>query len=149
LLAAQVVERCAGHTLRVNGALVSMAGLDSLATLGWFDVEVRDLLASFEIFDVGNIDRARILAKQLRDAPASPNAANEAARSALELRNRICQLLYQKMKLVRDAAGFVFQDYPEVRRLATSAYLRRQRSAARRAKTNEPAAPVGSMPTED
>jgi hypothetical protein len=80
---------------------------------------------------------------------SGPNAANEAARSALALRNRICQLLYQKMKLVQDAAGFVFQDYPEVRRQATSAYLRRQRSAARRAKTSEPAEAVGSTPTED
>jgi hypothetical protein len=127
---------------RGSDALAS--ALDAYATLA---EEVRDLLESFEIFDVGNIERARSLAKQLRDT-GTPNAGNEAARSALELRNRICQLLYQKMKLVREAAGFVFQDYPEVLRESTSAYLRRQRSATRRAKTSEPVEATDSTPTK-
>lgn len=101
--------------------------LDAYATLA---DEVRDLLASFEIFDVANIDRARVLARQLRDAPSKATTSDEAA-AALDLRNRLCQLLLKHVKLVRDAAAFVFQDYPEVRREATSAYLRRQRSALR------------------
>lgn len=101
--------------------------LDAYATLA---DDVRDLLESFEIFDVGTIDRARLLARHLRDAPSKPTAGDDAA-TALDLRNRLCQLLGQQMKLVRGAAAFVFQDYPEVRREATSAYLRRQRSTLR------------------
>lgn len=128
---------------RGSDALAS--ALDAYATLA---DEVRDLLESFEIFDIGNIERARSLAKQLREG-GTPSSGNDAARSAIELRNRLCQLLYQKVKLVREAAGFVFQDYPEVRREATSAHLRRQRAAARRAKTNEPAKAAGATPTDD
>lgn len=101
--------------------------LEAYATLA---DEVRELLASFEIFDVALIDRARVLATALRDAPGKPTLGKEAA-AALELRNRLCQLLYQHMRYVRDAAAFVFQDYPEIRREATSSYLRRQRAVAR------------------
>lgn len=101
--------------------------LDAYAT---FADEVRDRIASFEIFDIENIARARLLAQHLRDAPARPTAGSDAA-AALDLRNRLCQLLGQQVRLVRGAAAFVFQDHPEVRREATSAYLRRQRSTLR------------------
>jgi hypothetical protein len=101
--------------------------LEAYATLA---DEVRELLASFEIFDVATIDRARVLAQHLREAPAKPTAGDEAA-AALELRNRLCQLLHKHIRLVRNAAAFVFQDYPEVRRESTSRYLRRQRAATR------------------
>lgn len=77
---------------------------------------------------------ARTLAKQLREAPASGTGrVNEESRAAIDLRNRICKVLYQRMKLVRAAAAFVFQDYPEIRREETSSYLRRQWAARRRA----------------
>ncbi|MEM9456955.1 MAG: hypothetical protein AAGF11_22440 [Myxococcota bacterium] len=112
-----------------NDALAS--ALEAYATLA---DEVRELIASFEIFDVAKIERARTLAEQLRDAPTSgTGGVNEESRAAIDLRNRVCQLLYQRMKLVRAAAAFVFQDYPEIRREATSSYLRRQRAARRRA----------------
>lgn len=101
--------------------------LDAYATLA---DEVRELLESFEIFDVKLIDKARVLARHLRDAPSKVTTGDEAT-AALELRNRLCQLLQRQVKLIRDATGFVFQDYPEVRREATSSYLRRQRSASR------------------
>lgn len=115
--------------------------LDAYATLAH---EVRELLESFEIFDVSNIDRARVIARHLRDAPGKATTGDEAA-AALELRNRVCQLLQKHVKLVRDAAGFVFQDYPEVRREATSSYLRRQRAAGRsRASKPEEAAKPAS-----
>ncbi len=112
--------------------------LDAYATLA---DEVRELLESFEIFDVGLIDRGRVLARSLRDAPSKASAGDEAS-AALDLRNRLCQLLHQHVKLVRDAAAFVFQDYPEVRKEATSSYLRRQRAASRaRAKPGDTAVP--------
>jgi hypothetical protein len=38
------------------------------ARLPLYVVDVRDLLASFEIFDVATIDRARTLAGQLRES---------------------------------------------------------------------------------
>jgi len=105
------------------------SALEAYATLAH---DVRDLLSSFEMFDTDDIDRAHALAAQLREAPATPGTSTEASRAAIELRNRMCRLLHQRIKLVRAAAAFVFQDYPEIRKHATSSYLRRQRSAARR-----------------
>lgn len=117
--------------------------LDAYATLA---DEVRELLASFEIFDVSTIDRARVLARHLRDAPSGSAVSNEAT-AALELRNRLCQLLHRHVKLVRDAAAFVFQDYPEVRREASSSYLRRQR-AAQRSRANAKPGDAAAPPSE-
>jgi hypothetical protein len=118
--------------------------LEAYATLA---DSVHELLESFEIFDIDNIPRARVLAKQLRDAPSTPTAGGEPARTALDLRNRLVQLLHKQVKLVRDAAAFVFQDYPEVRRAATSSYLRRQRAAARRTQAAKPGETI-TPPTE-
>ena len=115
------------------------SALDAYATLAQ---EVRELLATFEIFELAHIDRAFELAKQLRESPGSPGVTTPEAAAALELRNRVCRLLQAKMRLVRSAASFVFQDHPEVRREATSAYLRRQRAATRRRKQDEPTVPV-------
>lgn len=117
--------------------------LEAYATLA---DEVRELLASFEIFDVALIDRARTLADALRDAPSN-TTLDDGASAALELRNRLCQLLLQHIRYVRDAAAFVFQDHPEIRREATSSHLRRQRATARSraaAKADAPTTPPPS-----
>lgn len=118
--------------------------LEAYATLA---DEVRELLASFEIFDVTTIDRARALAKALRDAPSKATLGAEAV-AALELRNRLCQLLQQHIRYVRDAAAFVFQDHPEIRREATSSHLRRQRASARSRAATKADTATTSTPSE-
>lgn len=96
--------------------------------------EVRELLSGFETFDVAVIDRARDVAKALRDAPQHPGAPNEEAAAEIDLRNRLAKLLLGRMQLVRSAVALVFRKHPEVRREATSAYERKRKAAARRAK---------------
>jgi hypothetical protein len=78
------------------------------------------------------IDEAEQLAKQLRSRPSTPAPA-ENTRRALDLRNRLATLLYERIATVRAAARFVFRNHPEIAREVGSAYVRRKRAAARRA----------------
>lgn len=83
-------------------------------------------------FDVKLLDRGPIVAKELRERPATPEHLPEEAKNALALRNRFALLLWSKMSVVRNGARFVFRHHPEIVREATSAYERRRRAAARR-----------------
>jgi hypothetical protein len=86
------------------------------------------------------------VAAELRKRPTQVIALSAEARKALELRNKVTSVLLERMNLVRAAAKFVFRGNPEIVREATSAYGRRRRAAARRAKKPveaQPAAPVG------
>lgn len=98
-------------------------------------------------FDARLVKEATALAGALRARPASPAALAPAARAALDLRNRVVSLLWDRMSLVRSAARFVFRTSPEIAREATSAYERRRRAANRRVSTQGPVtAPNGAEP---
>lgn len=92
-----------------------------------------DGLSGLGGFDASLIDEAEQLAKRLRDRPTSPA---ENTRRALDLRNRLATLLLDRLVTVRAAARFVFRHHPAIAREVASAYVRRQRSAARRAAAN-------------
>lgn len=98
-------------------------------------------------FDIALIAEAESLSRQLRERPTTP-AAPENTRRALDLRNRIGTLLVDRMGQVRAAARFVFRNFPEIYREATSAFERRRRTA-RKNKPNplaNPGSPVTTNP---
>jgi hypothetical protein len=95
-------------------------------------------------FDARFIAEARGLAGELRARPAQPVALSPAARGALTLLDGLVTLLLDRMGLVRAAARFVFRTDPEIARLATSAYERRRRAAARKGKPAPAPAPGGT-----
>jgi hypothetical protein len=85
-------------------------------------------------FDVAILDEVAGLAKALRQ-PTSGGATERSPETtaALEHRNRLGNLLFERIQRVRSAAQYVFRARPEIVREVTSTYLRRQRAAARRA----------------
>lgn len=93
-------------------------------------------------FDLSLLGEAEELAKQLRERPTTPIAA-ENTRRALDLRNRIATLLVDRMTTVRAAARFIFRNQPEIAREVGSTYVRRKRASARRTNT-KPASDAGS-----
>ncbi len=82
-----------------------------------------------------SLERGRDLLLELREAPEQPRASNLQQRRAREARDRLLILLERRVRLVREAARFVFRDHPEISRTVTSAFERRGR-ARRRAKTS-------------
>jgi hypothetical protein len=131
---------------RSNDALAS--ALEAYASLAG---DVRELLASFETFDLQPIDRAHAIAKVLRETPQSTGPQSAGATAARDLRDRVCKLLEQRMQLVRGGAGFVLQDFPEIRREVSSAYERRRRAASRRRAAETPATetPATDRPADE
>ena len=93
----------------------------------------RAALAGLGGFDGGLVEEAAWLARALREHSAGPASTEPrlAEQQALELRNRVGALLYQRMQQVRHAARFVFRGHPELIREVTSAYAREQRAAHR------------------
>jgi hypothetical protein len=84
-------------------------------------------------FDVALIDRAKTLAEQLPNIKPS-NTTTPESKVALGLRNRLLHLLYGKVQEIRNAAAFKFRKHPDILRKFTSAYGRKQRTEARKAK---------------
>ncbi len=100
----------------------------------------RDDIDGLGGFDAALIDEARRLAAALRErsATALTGEATSASQTALDLRNRLATLLFERMSAVRSAARFVFRNDPDTVRKVTSAYERQRRSASRRrGKSNE------------
>jgi hypothetical protein len=95
-------------------------------------------------FSAAHIDEAIALASELRGRPVHTATLSDEARQALDLRNKLAGLLLERMNLVRAAARFVFRGKPQIIRDATSAYERRRRAAARRAKPAAQPAPAVS-----
>lgn len=93
-----------------------------------------DQLSGLGNFDASGIEEALRIADQLGEVTLTPTARSEKARDAKLLRDQLANLLSDKVRLVRSAARFVFRNQPEISRLATSAYERRRRAEARRAK---------------
>ncbi len=96
-------------------------------------------------FDVALIDEAFALTDAMtRLEPSIPLA--ELPSGALDLRQRLSALLADRMNAVRSAARFVFRRTPAIVREATSAHERRRAVAARRAKSEKPAAASPRVP---
>lgn len=93
----------------------------------------RDAINELGGFDAALIDEATAVARELRERSAGPAAIEPlpVQRQALELRNRLGSLLYDRMQRVRAAARFVFRRHAALVREVTSAYARRQRAAYR------------------
>lgn len=84
-------------------------------------------------FDVAWIEEARALGQALREASAGPaEALKPEIRAALELRNRLGILLYNRMQTARAAFRFVFRHHPDIARKASSTYERRRSERRRR-----------------
>jgi hypothetical protein len=117
------------------------AALDAYATLA---AQNRDKLAGLGGFDAAAIDEAPQLAKQLRDRSADKLVAtpgNE-ERAALEIRNRLIALLWDRISRVRAVARYVFRHQPELVRKTTSSYARRTRNKRNRDKAASIAVPT-------
>jgi hypothetical protein len=109
------------------------AALDAYAVLG---EQNRDKLAGLGGFDASVIEEAPQLAKQLRDRSADKLIATPGSdeRAALEIRNRLITLLWDRMSRVRAVARYVFRHQPELVRKTTSSYARRTRNKRNRDK---------------
>jgi hypothetical protein len=93
-------------------------------------------------FDGALVDEAKALATELADKPSAPGVAlGPHERAALERRNRILDVLQQKVNKVRADARFVFRHDRDVVREATSAYERTRRRKAR-ARATAPSTPA-------
>ncbi len=93
-------------------------------------------------FEAKLLDEGAALAEKLLDHPQRA-LASEASQKALERRNRVLQLLQQRINLGRGAARFVFRAHPEIARLALSAYERRRRQVRREKKAETGAGETG------
>jgi hypothetical protein len=93
----------------------------------------RDAITGLGGFDLALLQEAPRLARALRECSAGPASMEPhlAEPQAIELRNRLGTLLYQRMQQIRQAARFVFRGHPALIREVTSAYARRQRAAHR------------------
>ena len=104
----------------------------------------RDKLTGLGGFDARIIEEARATAASLlrvSAGPTGPEAQGE-LREAYELRNRLGNLLLEKMQRVRSAARFVFRRHREVLPEVTSTYERRARAVRRkRAESEAPVQP--------
>lgn len=91
-----------------------------------------------EDFDPALIDEALALAKEMAEAGTKVAPATPAeVREVTDTRNRMLILLMDRVGQVRRAASRVFRNHPDLLRGVTSAYERRRRAAARRAKLAE------------
>jgi len=118
------------HSASQDAMALALEGYAALAG------KYRDGLAKLQGFDSALIDEARTLAASLRQqsAAALTHASADTQRQALALRNRLLNLLVERVKRVRRAAAYVFRNQPDIVRKFTSAFERKQRSARRRAK---------------
>ena len=137
---AQLAELVRAH----EGAFSQDALAAALADYGALAAMHRDAIAGLGGFDAALIDEAPLLAERLRDHSAGPAAPEPSVsrHHALELRNRVGALLYERVQRVRRAARFVFRWHPKLVRQVTSSYARQQRASHRRRKAEEAAVQV-------
>jgi hypothetical protein len=129
-------QRLSNLNTQYQDALSQDAVASALDDYAGFAEMHRSGIAGLGGFDAALIDEAHALAKKLRERSAEKvvGIPPAEARRALELRNRVGTLLQERITKVRDAARFVFRNDPALARRATSAYQRRRRTAANRAK---------------
>lgn len=94
-------------------------------------------LDGYADFSSAWVSRARVLAAELRVAPATGAPTANGDRAQLEMRDRLATLLARRVRLVRAKARFVFRAHPPLVREVTSTYERRRRAASRRAKMTD------------
>lgn len=122
---------------------VNPASQDALATAlddyaGLAEMQ-RERLTQLGAFDASLIDEARALATAVRELSANKLAGAPvgAQKLALELRNRLASMLYNRMQLVRSAARYVFRRNPAIVRRVTSAYQRQRVARYRKSREAE------------
>ena len=112
----------------------------ALEAYGDLATELRDELSAFETFDVGWLEEAKTLATHLRES--GPAVQPEQVKALVELRDGLFVLLRRRMRIVRRAAEFVFQEHPEIVRELASAYDRRRRAKNREATSEDVVEPT-------
>jgi hypothetical protein len=127
--AAQLAALDAAH----HGALSQDAVAAALFDYAELADRHRQAIAGLGGFEKPLIEEARALGNELRELSAGPAAPADPPDEvrALEFRNRLGMLLYDRMQRVRAAARFVFRHQPDLVRQVTSVYARRQRAAHR------------------
>ncbi|HSC89000.1 MAG TPA: hypothetical protein VLC09_17080 [Polyangiaceae bacterium] len=97
------------------------------------------VLSQLPGFEKAWIDEARHLADRLREQSAGPASLAEAGaeRSALELRNRLTTLVWERLAMVRAAARFAFRHHPAFLNEVTSRYSRKKQAAYRARRADE------------
>ncbi|HSC89392.1 MAG TPA: hypothetical protein VLC09_19045 [Polyangiaceae bacterium] len=89
-------------------------------------------------FDADWIEEARSLGQRLREQSAGPSEPGAVGRerTALDLRNRLATLVYERVLRIRSAARFALRHHPALLLEVSSAYGRKQRAAHRRRKSS-------------
>jgi len=143
----QRLERLASVHSSLTSQDALAAALDDYAGLATIH---RERLAQLGAFDVRLVEEAGVLASALRDVSANKLAgvSTDAQKQALELRNRLASMLYDRMQLVRAAARYVFRHDPATVRRATSAY-QRQRVARYRRSREDAVSTIGEEITQE
>jgi hypothetical protein len=123
------------HAQFTNSAEALGVQLSDYAALA---TRMRSRLSTLGGFDMGAIDAAHHLARELRLINDQAIAAEPAAR-ALDLRNRIATLLVERMEIVRMTANTVFCNHPAIARLTTSSFALRCGIPSSHGPTSSPA----------
>jgi NTP pyrophosphatase (non-canonical NTP hydrolase) len=129
---AQLARLDSEHAEPASQDMMALA-LDDYAALA---EPIRSQLDGLADFSAETIDKAKELARRLRERSAPTDRVSEASQ-ALLLRNQIWTLLYHRMRQVRSVAQLVFRRHPEIARLSTSSFERRRRAELRRRKAQE------------
>ena len=93
--------------------------------------EYRKLVTQVESFDLGFVEEAQTVAKQLHSVRPGRPCKSTRCNEILRLRKQLTHLLMERVRLVRTAARFVFRNHPAVVREITSRYERRRRARSR------------------
>ncbi len=105
-----------------------------LATVADLAAPHREALRMLASFEESMLDEAPIAVEALRRIPARSRAPSEARKEARDLRDRLLTILETRVRRVRAAARFVFQDRPEILDEVRSRYARRARVRVKKSK---------------
>ncbi len=105
-----------------------------LATVADMAAPHREALRALASFEESMLDEAILVVETLRRIPARSRAPSEARKEARDLRDRLLTMLETRVRRVRAAARFVFQDRPEILDEVRSRYARRARVRVKKSK---------------
>ncbi len=126
----QLAQIRAAHKKDTGGADSLAQALHDYASLARPMAAALDGLGGFQ---ASSIDEALRIADSLGEVSQTPGARSEKSRDAKLLRDRLVQLLNDRVGTVRAAARFVFRNQPQIAKIPASAYERRRRAESRRA----------------
>lgn len=116
----------------------SSALVQSLRDHAALAAELKDHIGDIDDeFDSKLIGEAIKLADDISAHPVAAAPSSTEVTAATQTRNQLLHLLTGKVRLIRKTAAHVFRHSPEIVREVSSAYERRRRAAARRAKLAE------------